>query len=690
MKRRAFLKAGGVGLVALIGAGVGVYSQVPVIPSRPNPDMEAAAGWIAYRDGRYTLTVPRAEMGQNITTAMKQIACTELDVAWELVDVALHDTGRAGLKPTVGSESVQLFTEPLAQACAALREAIAAGRTNGEVEVVARPRAELKVFQGGGAVGKSPALAQGLEIVSGQPLYAADVDLPGMLYGRVLRAPASSEVTSQPSAWDMASASDVPGFVAIVEEAGPAIGQARGLGIVAERPGALDAIAEALNVTWEIGDDHPRADVSASIDVDRTLAAGTLPHIAMDGTPAAGAWDVDLRFEIPTAAHAPIEPRAAVAHWDGRDLKLWAGTQDAFYIRDFVADAFGLDGTRVSVQSMRIGGAFGGKTICTVEAEAAALSIAMEAPVKVQWTRPQEYALAFHRPPSSHRVKARLADGQISDWDHNQVSSHIMFTAAVVPSWMQAGTDLFAGDGGVERGMVLPYKLGRARAAYDAIRLPIHTGPWRGLGAGPNALATESAIDEAAHAAGEDPLVFRLKHIEDPRLAAVLTAVGEIADWSTTPQSDITGDTRIGRGIACGIYKGVSYAATVAEVTIAPDGTTRVTRLWCTHECGLFINPDQVKAQCEGNLMWSLGMVLSDHLPMDRGRVSAEYFTDAPIPRFSETPEIIVSLVESSEPPVGAGETAMVSGPGAVANAIRAATGQRIAKFPVDFEALAV
>ncbi len=690
MNRRAFLKAGGVGLVVLIGAGVGVYSQVPVIPSRPNPDLEAAAGWIAYRDGRYALTVPRAEMGQNIATAMKQIACTELDVGWDLVDVALHDTDRAGLKPTVGSESVQLFAEPLAQACAALRDAIAAGRTTGEVEVVARPFSELKVFQGGGAVGQSPVLAQGHEIVTGRPLYAADVDLPGMLFGRVLRAPAPTEVPSRPRVWDISAAREVPGFVAIVEEAGPLIGQAKGLGIVAKRPGALDAIAEALNVAWEIGDDHPRADVSASIDVDRALAEGTLPHIAMDGTPETGAWDVDLRFDIPAAAHAPIEPRAAVAHWQGGDLSLWAGTQDAFYIRDFVADAFGLDADRVSVQSSRIGGAFGGKTICTVEAEAAALSIAMEAPVKVQWTRPQEYALAFHRPPSSHRVKARLADGQISDWDHDQVSSHIMFTAAVVPSWMQAGTDLFAGDGGVERGMVLPYRLGRARAAYDALRLPIHTGPWRGLGAGPNALATESAIDEAARTAGEDPLGFRLKHIEDPRLAAVLTAVGELSDWPGAPQSDTKDDNRIGRGIACGIYKGVSYAATVAEVAIASDGNTKVTRLWCTHECGLVINPDQVKAQCEGNLMWSLGMVLSDHLPTDRGRVSAEYFTDAPIPRLSETPEITVSLVESSELPVGAGETAMVSGPGAIVNAIRAATGQRVTKFPIDFEALAI
>ena len=428
MDRRTFLKVGGIGLFAMVAAGAGVYSQVPVIPSRPNPNLDDAAGWIAYRDGHYTLTVPRAEMGQNIATAMKQIACTELNADWKLVTVTLHDTKRTGLKPTVGSESIQLFTEPLAQACAALREAIEEGRLSGEVEVIARPTSKLKVFQSGGTIGQSPQIAQGLDIVTGKPLYAADVDMPGLLFGRVLRAPASTEVSSYPVAWDTEAASAIPGFISIVEDVRPAIGKAKGIGIVAARPGALDAIADALAVQWEVAVDHPRSDIQAAIDIDQALATGELPHIALDGTPENGPWDLDLRFDIPVAAHAPIEPRAAVADWRDGELRLWAGTQDAFYIRDFVADAFGLQTERVLVQSARVGGAFGGKTICTVEAEAAALSIAVEAPVKVQWTRPQEYALGFHRPPSSHRLKTRLTDGQISDWDHNQVSSHIMFT----------------------------------------------------------------------------------------------------------------------------------------------------------------------------------------------------------------------------------------------------------------------
>jgi CO/xanthine dehydrogenase Mo-binding subunit len=626
-------------------------------------------------------------MGQNIATALKQVACTELGAEWDQVDVVLHATDMPRVKATVGSESVMLFAEPLAQACADLRDALAAGQVVGQVRVRARPVSALRALRSGGLIGASPELVAARGIVTGAPLYAADIRLPGMLYGRVLRAPAPVELQSGPLRWDIDAARAVPGFVAVVEDCGPPIGKAQGLGIVAARPGALDAIAEALQVEWDLAGRHPQSDIARAIDVDARLGAGALPHKVLNGAPEAGPWDVDLRFDIPMAAHGPIEPRGAVASWEDGALRVWVGTQDAFYIRDFLADAFGLSAGAVTVQSCRIGGAFGGKTICTVEAEAAALTRATGSPVKVQWTRAQEYALGFHRPPSSHRIKARIAQGRITDWDHAQMSSHIMFTAAVVPSWMQRGTDFFAGDGGVARGMAAPYVLGRARAAYDMVRLPVHTGPWRGLGAGPNALAIESAIDEAALAAGADPLAFRLAHLADPLLAAVLERVADIAGWGR-PRAPATG-LRVGRGIACGTYKETSHAAAVADVAVDVRGRVRVTQLWCVHDCGLVINPDQVRAQCEGNLVWSLGMVLTDDLPTEDGHVKAQTFADAPIPRMADCPPITVDLIQSNRPPQGAGETAMVAGPGAIANAIRAATGRRLVRFPVRAEDLA-
>ena len=682
MRRRAFLAASAGGLVALIC--VAACSHIPVIPRRPDPDVSTALGWIAHRDGRFTLTLPRAEMGQNIATALKQVACTELGAEWDQVEVVLHATDMPRVKATVGSESVMLFAEPLAQACAALRDAVAAGQKAGQVRVRARSVSELRAFRSGGLIGVSPEIVHARGIVTGAPLFSADIRLPGTQYGRVLRAPASVEVESRPLHWNIEAARAVPGFIAVVEDCGPPIGQAQGLGIVAARPGALEAIAEALKIEWSIAAPHARSDIARAVDVDARLSAGVLPHVVMDGTPEDGLWDVDLRVDVPMAAHGPIEPRAAVASWQDGALRVWAGTQDAFYIRDFLADAFGLPPDAVTVQSCRIGGAFGGKTICTVEAEAAALTLATGSPVKVQWTRAQEFALGFHRPPSSHRIRARVAEGRTTDWDHAQMSSHIMFTAAVVPSWMQRGTDMFAGDGGVARGMAAPYLLGRARAAYDMVRLPVHTGPWRGLGAGPNALAIEWAMDEAALVAGVDPLAFRLAHIADPLLAGVLERVGEIASWGSAPA--LVDGMRVGRGIACGTYKDTSHAAAVADVAVDARGRVQVTRLWCVHDCGLVINPDQVRAQCEGNLVWSLGMILTDDLPTDSGHVTAETFADAPIPRMTDVPPITVDLIQSDRPPQGAGETAMVAGPGAIANAIRAATGHRAVRFPVRAE----
>ncbi|WP_419906749.1 xanthine dehydrogenase family protein molybdopterin-binding subunit [Hoeflea sp.] len=686
MKRRSFLIGAGGGLFALIGTGAIVYSQVPVIPKRPEPDVDSAAGWIAHRNGRFTLRLPRAEIGQNITTGLKQIACTELGAGWDMVDIAFHDTKMAGVKATVGSESVMLFAAPLAQACAALRDALEEGRQTGEVSVTPRPVSELRALKKGGYIGASPEIAQGRDIVTGKPLYAGDVARSGLLFGRVLRAPVSAELHSRPRSWNADAAETLSGFVAIVEDCGPAIGKAQGLGIVAERPGALDAIEAALAVDWEVAGTLENADIPSAIDIDTNLARGALPHVVQEGSAQDAAWDVDIRMDLPLAAHSPIEPRAAVAEWLGETLKVWAGTQDAFYVRDVLSDAFGIKD--VTVQSMRVGGAFGGRVIATVELEATALARAVGAPVKVQWTRAQEFARGYHRPPVSQRVKARLAGGTITDWDHELVSSHIFFTSAAVPRWMQRATDTLIGDDGVARGLVVPYVFGNARAAYDVKRLPVHTAAWRGLGAGPNILAIECAVDEAARKADIDPLTFRLNHIRDPLLAGVLQRVGEIADWRrpTQPEEGV----RKGRGVACGIYKGTSYAAVIADVRIEEDGETTVEKIWCAHDCGLVVNPDQVRAQCEGNLVWSIGMILADELPLDKGFVTAESFADAPIPINREVPDMSIELVESPRSPQGAGETVIVAGPGAIANAIRAATGVRLQRLPLRTEELAL
>ena len=181
-----------------------------------------------------------------------------------------------------------------------------------------------------------------------------------------------------------------------------------------------------------------------------------------------------------------------------------------------------------------------------------------------------------------------------------------------------------------------------------------------------------------------DPVRFRLDHIDDPRLARVLQRVAEAAGWGAAAAPPPVGRRR-GQGVACGIYKAMSYAAVVAEVEVDDtSGAIRVTRLWCAHDCGLVVNPDQVRAQCEGNLVWGIGMVLNEALPVARSQVAAQNFADSPIPRLHDVPPMQVILVDGGEPPTGAGETAIVAAGAAVANAVRDATQWRITRLPVS------
>lgn len=684
MNRRSFLRVTGGGLVVTFLGGC----SLPVIPKRPVPNAEDAMSWVRFADGHYTLYLPRVEMGQNILTALMQVACDELGVAWSQVDARLPSTNDIRrVKASVGSDSIKEFAIPLAQACATLRDALAAGRTEGVLSAQSRPLAELRAFaRTAQYVGRAHPIEQGTAIVRGQPLYAADVRRPGMQFARVLRAPASPELNSRVRSMNEAAARAVPGFVALVRDpllALGAQGRSEGVGIVARTPGALARIEAALAIQWSAEGGFTQTDIDRAIDIDTRLGKGSLAHrISKDSIDTQVAWDVDLRLDVPLAAHAAIEPRAAVAEWSPTgELQLWVGSQDVFYQHDVVVKRLGLDEARVIVHGSRVGGAFGGKTISTVELEAAVLARAVGGAVKVQWTRAQEFQFGFHRPPSSHRIRARLKDGRIDQWWHAFASSHIFFTNAGIPPWIQKFTD-FIGDDGVARGARLPYRAAAKRTEFDLVRLPVLTGPWRGLGAGPNTLAIESAIDALARRADADPVAFRLAHIEDPRLARVLQRVAAAARWGRTPAA-IDGSLS-GRGVACGIYKGMSYAAAVADIEVDPgSGQVRVTRMWCAHDCGRVVNPDQVRAQCEGNLVWGLGMVLVESLPVADSQVAAATFADSPIPLISDVPPMEVLLVDEGDAPTGAGETAIVATAGAVANALAAATGFRAPRIPV-------
>ncbi len=672
MRRRALL--GAAGLTVLLPALPGC-SSLPVFPGRPQPDLAGARGWIRWDGARFRLWLPRAEMGQQVDAALQALAAEELGTDPAQVVVETPSTADiAPVRATVGSESIALFALPLAQACATLREALAAGR-QGVVDAAPVPASALRAFRPGARL---PARAMPspdlLALLHGEPRFAADVRLPGTLYGRVLRAPASPDLPSRLAAADEAAARAVPGFVALVRDPLLQQGQAEGLGLLARTPGVLDRIERALAARWQVDGSFEAGDIARAIDVDARLAAGALPHTPAGDRLPAGPWDVDLRIDVDAAPHAGIEPRCAVAAFDAEGvLDLWCGHQDPFYVRDVLARRLGLAAERVRVRNQRIGGAFGGRTIVTVELEAAVLARAAGAPVKLQWTRAQEWRQGFHRPPSSHRVRLQLGrGGDIQAWWHAFVSTPILLTNAALPAWLNPVTRLI-GDTGTARGSALPYRAVRVRTEYALQRLPLYCGPWRGLGAGPNGLAVESAIDEAARAAGQDALAYRAAHAASPRLTAVLRQVGALAGWGTPGRH---------LGVAAGVYKETAFAAVVAEVA-AREGRWVVTGLWAAVDCGLVVHPDAVRAQTEGNLVWGLGMVFGAALPLAGGGVAAQGLVEAGLPRLSDVPPMVIALVDSREPPGAAGETAIVPAAAAIANALRAASGRRPTRFPL-------
>jgi isoquinoline 1-oxidoreductase subunit beta len=681
-RRQLLTTLGTVTTVAFLPA----CSLLPVIPKRPAPKLEDATGWIRYEAaqgvgqgiGQYTLYIPRTEMGQHIGTALAQVACDALGIEWSALTVKLpttNDIPRA--KATVGSDSIKDFAQPLREACELLRSRI--GKHQSTKRYVGLPQKDVDMDA----------------IVSGGVLFASDVRLPGMLYGRVLRAPAAPELKSKALRLNLDAAKAIAGFVAVVRDELLAQAGSEGVGIVATNTWALQKITTALNIEWQIDGAFTQQSIDTQIDVDRHLASGSLRHsLQSKSMDKAAPWDVDLRFDIPMAAHASLEPRCAMAHFQPKTqnteskLAMWVGTQDLFYQRDVLVRKLKLEPEQITVQAMRVGGAFGGKTISTVELEAAVLSRAVAKPVQVQWTREQEFAQAFHRPASTHRVRVRLNDGKLQDWWHAFVSSHILFTSAVVPNWLQTLTN-FVGDDGVARGAQQPYAIPNQRIEFGLERTPIHTGPWRGLGAGPNAWVVESVIDECATKLKVDPLVFRRQHLADiktpqsQRLLGVLEAVSNQVASIPAPSSDA--EFQRGRGLACGIYKGMSYSATIADVSVnRATGETKVLAMWCAHDCGIVINPDGVRAQTEGNLVWCIGMALTDQLTAEKSHIAQTNFGASPLPRMGDVPTLHVHLVASNEPSTGAGETAIASGTAAITNAIRQATGKRVTRLPVD------
>ena len=718
-RRRFLLRTGWMAAGVTLVAGCG--RLLPALPPSGAPSLAEGQSWIQLLpSGKVRFLSPRAEMGQGASVGLVQVVAAELNLGPDDIECVNPSTSDfAPVKPTVGSESIQDFFLPTAHNAALLREALrgraarqagvaVANVADGEAGFVLpggakiayrdlasgkpvvlsgdeQPRTKLRLFS---VEQHRIKAARNLswnrsaveQIVTGQMVYSRDIVVDGMLYGRVIKPTALGAKLGRVK---LDKARRMPGVVKVFTD------ESRDcVGVICGDPFTLNEAALAVEIEWKIDKPFAQDALDSIMDVERYRREDDFEHtLAERGTMPAGAQGtnkiVKARYRTPMAAHAAMEPRAAVALVAPDRVDVWGAAQSPHFVRARISKITGHDEEKINVHTHRLGGAFGGRILCQAAEEAVLLSKEVGKPVRVQWTREEEFQYNHVHPPFDHVVEASTsAGGKIAHWRDSFTASPIIFTSSVLPDYVQFFVD-FTQEDGSPRGALPPYDIANLRIRYSDIRTPLVTSAWRGLGVAPNTFAVESMMDELAFAAGIDPVEFRLRNLSAAhvRLKGVIEAVAKASNWGASPLPNH------GRGMACAIYKKTPVAV-VVEVRVDPSAKDiKVTRAWIAQDCGLVINPDQVKAQAEGNLIWGISFALKERLLLKDGKIEASNFDQYPVARMTDAPEIHVELIErGADPPIGAGEPVIAPTPAAVANAIHAATGKRMRRLPIAFE----
>jgi isoquinoline 1-oxidoreductase subunit beta len=513
----------------------------------------------------------------------------------------------------------------------------------------------LTAVGGWKALGRSEARPNARDLVTGAHLLPSDVRRPGMLHGRVLRPPAHGATLES---IDLEAAKTMSGVVAVRE--GPFVGFAAPSSFRAAQ--ALETAARTASwktapppVSNENLFDHLRA--KARRAESRTEESGSVDAALQKADRV-----LSESYRVAFIQHAPMEPRAAVAEWNGDRVTVWAGCDGPFRARQIVAEALGIPRDRVRVIVPDMGGGFGGKHTAEPAVEAARLARAAGKPVSVRWTREEEFTWAYCRPAALVECRGGLsASGALVAWDFTSIN-----------------------PGGAA--LATPYAVPNARVASVGSDSPLPQGSYRCLGATANNFARESFMDELAAAAGADPLEFRLAHLENQRLRAVLQQAAKEFGWSER-RRQVTPER--GVGLACGTEKDSVVAACVEVRLDRSKGRIEVTEVCEAFECGPILNPANLLSQVQGCIVMALGGALTEELEFRDGKILNPRFSRYRVPRFRDVPRIDVHLVENRDiPPAGGGETPIIAAAPAVANAVFAASGVRLRSMPLRGEAL--
>ena len=724
VSRRRFLKTSGVaggGLVVGFTLTGCSSSAPPVV--RLEGDFVPNAFLQITPENRVRFYCPRDEMGQGVSTGLTTLVAEELDVApWE-IEVLWAGVHRDYVNPdfsaqaTGGSTSMKAHYRQLRQVGANVRAVLleaAAGQlgrpvadlsTDGGHLVVdgerlpygrfvataaaleAPAEAPLKQPRDFKFIGKDFARLDALDKSTGVAEFGIDIDLPGLHHGVVRRCPVAGGTLKS---YRDDKARSIPGVTDVVE-----IGS--GVAVVADRYWAAKKGAEALEVEWNL---PPLAGLSAErLRADYQAGLGQDGDVTADrGEVAAGfgqaAEVVENEYWAPYLAHAPMEPMNAVVRIEDGEADVWTGSQGIVAVQGLVARYSGLDRSNIRAHSTYLGGAFGRRATLTHVIEATQLAVATNKPIKVLWSREDDIQSGIYRPASLMRIKAGVDDsGRLTAWQATRVGGNIMpdtlrsMMPAVLPSavgegaieWMVGVAD-GAFDGWVVdhssiEGLYEDYDTPNREVRHVTINHGLPLTFWRSVGHSYTAFAKETMIDELAAKAGLDAIEFRLRNTQDkPRLNHVIQVAGDrLRQWPR----------RSGRHLGFAAHSSFQTdVAEIAEVSIEKNAI-RVHQVLCVVDCGIAVNPDIVRAQMEGAVMFGLTAALHGELDLENGAIKQSNFHDYPILRMNEAPSVEVVIIDSAEEPTGVGEPGLPPIAPAVANAVFAATGQRLRSLPL-------
>ncbi len=696
--RRDFLAtAGATGLTLLFSIPVGRSPRVAAAATVFEPN-----AWLTITpDGAITVHVVMAEMGQGVGTALAQIVAEELEADWKdiRVDYPVNDP-KYGRMQTSGSQSISASFDTLSRAgaaaglmlidaaarhwgvdvgdCIAERGAITHPRTGRSItygQLVAQvpitktlTPEELKTIplkkpERYRLIGRSIPRLDVPEKVDGRAAFGIDVFLPGMAYAKIAYPP--TRAGGRHRAVDDAAARRVKGHLQTIVTDDL-------VAAVAETYEAAVAARDALTVTWDLG---PRAGLdSASIfgECERRIRreAG-VPFVSVGDAEEAmrrAARTHAALYTTDFAVQAPMEPMNCVARWVDDRCELFTGTQSHARALQVLSAKLGIPPAKIRIHQHYLGGGFGQRLEPGAMLEAALISRVARRPIKLIRSREEDFSRGSPRTPTLQTMKAGLdASGKIIAWEHVVVAKRFGPL-----------------DWTMLTGSRPPYEIPNQSTRSIHVDHGIPVGAYRSIGAGYTSFALEGFVDEVARVTGTDPLGMRLAMLHrQPRLANVLKLVAASAGWSAPLPPDV------GRGLACTTYPQeppgrlqTSTAAVVQARVDRPSGEVRVEKITCAVDCGLVINPDGLRAQLEGGLLFGLSAALKERATVTNGAFDQKNFEEYPVLRMDEVPEVELHVVESTQPPSGVGEQAVTVVAPALANAIFAATGARVRHLP--------